>query len=258
MPHRSGDIGSRTPAPRLWPLSPRGRAVDRRTNIAYLTEDQSDSCLYRFVPTRRDEPFVGKLQALRAVGAANYDTSERMAADHSIGVDWVDVREADPKEDIVREQAREAGALRVCRGEGIAYHDGAVIFTATSGGLAGKVHFPPSSRPAGNRHVGHRVRAQSQLRLELLAEGSDATLIDAPDNVTVTPWGDVFFAEDGSGDQYIRAIGADGRVRDIARNAKSASELSGVCFSPDGSTLFFNMQRDGLTVAVRGPFIRGV
>ena len=30
--------------------------------------------------------------------------------------------------------------------------------------------------------------------------------------------------------------------------------MAGVCFSPDGSTLFVNIQVDGLTVAITGPF----
>ena len=33
------------------------------------------------------------------------------------------------------------------------------------------------------------------------------------------------------------------------------SELAGVCFSPDGSTLFVNIQHDpGLTLAITGPW----
>ncbi len=224
-------------------------AVDPRSNIAYLTEDQSDGCLYRFVPTHREEPFVGKLQALRALDAPNYDTSEKMATDRAVRVDWVDIREPDPKEDTVRDEARSSGALRVCRGEGIAFHDDALVFTATTGGIAGRGQI-------FRLPVGGEGPHESQQHLELLAEANEATQIDGPDNVTVAPWGEVFFAEDGSGEQFIRAIGIDGRVRDIARNARSSSELSGVCFSPDGSTLFVNLQRDGLTVAVRGPFTR--
>ena len=34
------------------------------------------------------------------------------------------------------------------------------------------------------------------------------------------------------------------------------SELAGATFSPDGSTLFFNIQTSGLTVAVTGPWDR--
>ena len=61
-------------------------------------------------------------------------------------------------------------------------------------------------------------------------------------------------AEDGSGEQFVRGLTSDGRVYEIARNARSRGELAGVCFSPDSRVLFFNLQRDGLTVAVTGPW----
>ncbi len=226
-------------------------AVDPRTNIAYLTEDQNDGCLYRFVPTKKDVPFVGRLQALSVVDAPSYDSSERLATDRAVRVRWVDVADPDPSEDVVRQQAHELGAARVRRGEGIAYHDGELFFTATTGGRAGRGQI--LRLRLGALATEEKV-GESTDTLELLAEANDETPLDCPDNVTVAPWGEVFVAEDGSGDQFIRAISPDGRVRDIARNAMSSRELAGVCFSPDGSTLFFNMQGDGLTVAVRGPF----
>ena len=34
----------------------------------------------------------------------------------------------------------------------------------------------------------------------------------------------------------------------------SLSEFAGPCFSPDGRTLFVNIQGDGLTLAISGPF----
>src|SRR5690606_7203744 len=49
-------------------------AVDPSNDYAYLTEDRGDSCLYRFVPDSMDDPFVGRLQALKVVGQDNYAT----------------------------------------------------------------------------------------------------------------------------------------------------------------------------------------
>lgn len=233
-------------------------AIDPRTHIAYLTEDEGDGCLYRFVPEEFSRPFVGKLQALRVKGEKGYNTSERMAEDHRVHVDWVDVPEADPEDGAVRDGAREAGAALVRRGEGIWYHDGQVYFTSTNGGRAGLgqvfrlrlAHQELTLAGQGtaqNTPPGHDA-------LELVAESTGNHELDGPDNVTVAPWGEVFLAEDGGGEQYIRAIDASGAVRDVARNASSGGELAGVCFSPDGSTLFFNLQREGITVAVRGPW----
>ena len=73
------------------------------------------------------------------------------------------------------------------------------------------------------------------------------------DNLTVSPWGDVLLVED-SKDSYIRGITPDGKIYNIGRNIGSSSELAGVCFSPSGKTLFVNIQEEGLTVAVVGPW----
>ncbi|HEX4352916.1 MAG TPA: alkaline phosphatase PhoX, partial [Polyangiales bacterium] len=48
----------------------------------------------------------------------------------------------------------------------------------------------------------------------------------------------------------------NGEIVDFARNATSLSEFTGPCFSPDGGTMFVNIQHDGLTLAIRGPFDR--
>jgi secreted PhoX family phosphatase len=45
-----------------------------------------------------------------------------------------------------------------------------------------------------------------------------------------------------------------GKVYPIARNRLSTSELAGVTFTPDGSTLLVNIQHDHLTVAIQGPW----
>ena len=46
----------------------------------------------------------------------------------------------------------------------------------------------------------------------------------------------------------------DGKIFKLAKNAKSTGEFAGATFSPDGSTLFVNMQHDGLTLAITGPW----
>lgn len=218
-------------------------AIDARDHAAYLTEDQPDGCLYRFRPHHLQDPFQGRLQAMRVVGAPGLETRTGMRVREHHPVDWVDVPDPDPGEDSVRSQARELGAALICRGEGIWFHEDAVTFTATTGGALGsgqvfRLHLP-EGQPG---------------RLELLAESTDSSTLDCPDNVTVAPWGDVYVAEDGPGVQYVRGISPEGRLFDVAQNARSRGEMAGVCFSPDGGTLFLNLQNDGLTLGVRGPF----
>jgi secreted PhoX family phosphatase len=58
--------------------------------------------------------------------------------------------------------------------------------------------------------------------------------------------------EDGPGDNYVRAVAPDGLIWKVARNAASDSEFCGACFSPDGRTMFVNVQRPGTTFAITG------
>ena len=265
-------------------------AIDPRTHVAYLTEDEGDGCLYRFVPDDPAHPFVGKLQAMKVEVSSQYNTSERMGEDQRVRVGWVDVPDATTpgdgswrdrlRRDTLRARAQEAGAAIVRRGEGIWYHEGQVFFTSTNGGKAGagqvfRLRIASETLTLASRGVAEREPAgavsagavsanavsasatSGQLDvLELVAESTGRHELDGPDNITVAPWGEVFVAEDGGGEQFIRAIDAEGKIRDVARNANSGGELAGVCFSPDGSTLFVNFHREGLTVAVRGPWQR--
>jgi len=215
-------------------------AIDPRTNVAYLTEDRGDSCLYRFVPHSPADPFTGKLQALAATGTPRLNTGS-MTASASVAAHWVDVDDPDPEDDVVRRQAQQRGALLVCRGEGICFHGGSIYVCSTSGGRAN----------AGQ--VLQVTLEPGQERLSVLTEADARNGLDGPDNITPTPWGDLVVAEDGDGDQYLRGIRPDGSVYEIARNARSSGELCGVCLSPDGDALFVNLQREGLTLAIRGP-----
>jgi secreted PhoX family phosphatase len=90
-------------------------------------------------------------------------------------------------------------------------------------------------------------------RLELFAESPDSSVLDMPDNCYLAPWGDLLVAEDGSGEQFLRGITPEGRVYDLARNAKSNGEFAGICVAPRGDTIFVNMQAEGLTLAISGP-----
>jgi secreted PhoX family phosphatase len=79
-----------------------------------------------------------------------------------------------------------------------------------------------------------------------------------PDNITVSPHGPLYVCEDGYDGNSLRRLSLDGRFVDFARNIYSPSELAGACFSPDGRVMFINLQTDGLTLAIDGPFDREV
>jgi hypothetical protein len=215
--------------------------VEPATNVCYLTEDRGDSCLYRFVPDDPGEPFVGTLQALRVVDEDGFATSG-MAIGDTVDIDWVDITVPDPVADVVRLEAQAAGAASFVRGEGIWFHDGEVWICSTSGG------------PAASGQIFRLVDGPDGGTLELVTQSEDPGVLDFPDNITIAPWGQLFMAEDGDGDNFVRTLTDAGDVEPFARNAASDSELAGVCFSPDGKVMFVNIQGDGLTLAVTGPF----
>jgi secreted PhoX family phosphatase len=70
----------------------------------------------------------------------------------------------------------------------------------------------------------------------------------------VAPWGDLIVCEDGPGSQNLLRVMPDGTVVRFGTNTASDSEFAGSTFSPNGSTLFVNMQVDGLTLAITGPW----
>jgi uncharacterized protein len=242
-----------TDATRLAPARPikafgkfrhEAATTDPHTLITYLTEDIGDASFYRFVPRDAGHPFEGKLQGLAVRGMPRFDTSN-MAPHSPLPVHWVDVDDPDPSEDTVRLQAQARGAAVFRRNEGLWLHGDDLFLTATPGGPLGRGQiFRVRHTPEANAH------------LELIAVVEDTAVLDMPDNLTVSPSGHVYAAEDGLEGKYLRRIGLDGTVADVARNALSLSELAGPCFAPDGKTLFLNIQHDGITLAISGPFDR--
>lgn len=63
-------------------------------------------------------------------------------------------------------------------------------------------------------------------------------------------------AEDGPGNDRIIGLTPEGNVYPFAENQLNGSEFAGPAFSPDGNTLFVNIQSPGLTFAIWGPFAR--
>ena len=84
---------------------------------------------------------------------------------------------------------------------------------------------------------------------------------DGPDNITVSPYGGLVIAEDGEGVQHLFGATDSGRTYPIARNELNIgtadkpeySEFTGVTFSPDGHTLYANIQTPGIMLADHRP-----
>ena len=245
---------SRTPIRDMGHFSHEAVAIDPGSGIAYLTEDDSRgevaddpredtqrSFLYRYVPhDRRRRPGAlqrgGRLEVLTLEERPS-SSPDLFRSRQRFGVVWKEVRPQHAHDD-----ALGRGATAFNRLEGAAFAGGAVWFTDTVG---------------GERRLGQVYRyLPASDTLELFFEGRDETRMQAPDNVVVTPWGDLWFGEDGERSNRVMGITPDGAAYEFARYRGTDSELAGPCFSPDGGTFFVNAYDPGMTFAVWGPFGR--
>ena len=221
-------------------------AFDEITGITYLTEDKSDSAIYRHLPEHPTKPFIGgELQALKVSSKDRFRLSEGPKVGDAFDVEWVSVPDPQALKVSTRDQAHNMGAAFLSRGEGAWLSGRQVYFCSTDGGPANRGQLYKLDLSLENK---------DQITLVAQAEGDEA--FDKPDNVTVSPWGDVFLAEDGDAPNGVCVLHPDGSVRYFAENVLNDgdSEITGVCFPPDGRWLFLNLQWEGLTLAVTGPF----
>lgn len=215
---------------------------DPETGYIYQTEDQVDSCFYRFRPTNPNNLAQGGiLEALTIPEIPKVNTSINFPQGKPQSVAWVEIEQVDPNEDTVRYEAQSKGAAIFRRGEGTCWGNGDVYWTCTSGGKAG---------------VGQVFRyTPASNTIELYLESPGQQVLDYPDNLTFTPYGHLLVCEDGQDEQFLVGITPQGRCYPLARNAYNNSEFAGVCFSPDGQTLFVNIQNPGVTLAIWGPWL---
>ena len=131
------------------------------------------------------------------------------------------------------------------------YGQNAVYFACTSGGKNQKGQI---WRYVPSRFEGKEDEERSPGTLELFVEPNDSALVENADTLTVSPWGDLVICEDGPGGDGLVGVTPSGDLYKFGRNAMNESEFAGATFSPDGSTLFVNIQSPGLTLAITGPW----
>ncbi len=209
-------------------------AVDTVNAHVYLTEDEPDGCLYRYVPARRTPQGHPDLSAGR-LEVATVDAMRR--------VTWQEV--PDPQwagELPTRQQV--AGSTVFRGGEGIWYHQGVVYF----------------STKGSNQVWAYDVAAAT---ISVIYDGPMMAEpgIRGVDNLTVSCCGDVLVAED-TGSMQIVAVLPSGMLKPLVQVAgHDNSEVTGPAFDPSGTRLYFSSQRGlatgtgtGWTFEVTGPF----
>ncbi len=244
------------------PLKAMGRfnheavAVHARSGIVYQTEDRGDGLLYRFIPNERGKlASGGRLQALalrdkKSADARNWE-SDLVSRGEPLAVHWVDIENLESPQDDLRYQGSGRGAAVFARGEGMWANGDEIYFASTDGGVkrGGQIW-----RYVASPYEGTAEERRKPATLELFLEPNDTNLLECADNLTIAPWGDLVICEDGSGVDHVVGVTPEGEIYKLGRNAMDDGEFAGAVFSPDGGTLFVNIQNPGLTLAITGPW----
>jgi hypothetical protein len=276
------------------PVSRAGRfaheavAFDPKGGILYLTEDNFGfpSGFYRYIPAANpmDSGVLdneGTLQMLAVKGRPNIDLAAHQPRRATYDVEWVDIDDPDPtfpytpgqtaptsnNQAIVHvgNQGFSQGAAYFSRLEGSAYDDGVVYFCATQGGGPAETSFGPIADGYGNGTGQIWAYHTNGEKLQLLYESPGAATLDFPDNVTTSRRGTLILCEDNVNDNFLRGLTRGGRLFDVALNRlvsqlgakpnRFNDEFAGSTFSPDGETLFVNIQASrGMSFAIWGPW----
>lgn len=217
-------------------------AVDPKTSYVYQTEDRVNGCFYRFRPSVAGDLNTGVLEALVIKGSPAFNTSKGGLPQlgQPFDVEWVTLSEPDPASDNLRTSAQGLGAAIFSRGEGICYGNDLIYFCCTNGGDAGTGQiwaYDPQNDT-----------------VTLFVESTSVNELECPDNITVGPGGHLYLCEDGNGSDHIVVVNRNGSYFQMARNARSSAELTGICFSPNGRFMFVNDQGLGVTFVIEGPW----
>ncbi|ARF54753.1 alkaline phosphatase PhoX [Streptomyces gilvosporeus] len=249
--------------------------VDPKRGHLYLTEDAAgpNGLLYRWTPPKGFEHGRGRLRTLAedaGVLAAPqcFDSGGRYVDDLSratkvgtvYGVDWIEVPDRDARTVSVRKQFAAGEVTRARKLEGMWWADGGAYVVSSY-----------AREESPGRHDGQvwfydprRRTLTLKIRFGVNPDPDRDGAFDGPDNISVSPYGGLIIAEDGEGLQHLLGATEDGRTYPLARNELNIgtadepefSEFTGPVFSPDGRTLFANIQEPGIMLAITGPWQR--
>lgn len=229
------DPAGRLPAqarPALGVFAHEAAAVDPIGGKLYLTEDRPDGRFYRFTPTRFPDLTRGLLEV------ATVAVSGR--------VRWSAV--PDPTAQGAPTRTQVPGATVFPGGEGIWYWRGVCYFTTK-----------------GNKKVWAYDARKNLIDVLFDRELARDSSLDAVDNVTISPRGDVLVCEDG-GNMEIGLITSQRAVSPLLRftgSQQEGSEVCGVVFDPSGKRMYCTSQRafgvagapgGGAVYEISGPF----
>jgi uncharacterized protein len=256
-------IGDPEPLRAMGRFSHEAVAVDPATGFVYETEDAGNSSgFYRFIPANAGRLADGGVLDMLAVkGATRANLGASYANGTKFDVEWVPIETADNPApgtpgNFVWTQGRALGAATFARLEGCWYGNDAKIYVvSTSGGV-------------GQGQIWEYDPAEETIRLLFQSPGAD--VLNAPDNITVSPRGGLVLCEDGGGQEFMHGLTVDGEIFKFAQNNIvlngernritgdfRGSEWAGACYSPDGKWLFANIQSPGVTFAITGPWKAG-
>lgn len=244
----TGDfLGVRRPA--LGGFSHEAAVVDPVTNIVYLTEDESDGKLYRFVP---DDP-TGDARSL----ASGRLEAARVAPGGA--VDWLPIPTPFPIRPLETQTRYQVPATTSFDGGEGAWFD---IPTRT-------VYFTTK----GDDSIWALDVDASTIERLYHGEATPGNPLQGADNITVSPGGDLYVCEDHSPSRGALDVVMLDRSASIVSVFASfsgiqhaGSELTGVAFSPAGDRVYLSSQRayavgadvavnqGGATYEITGPF----
>ena len=224
---------------------------------------------------------------LAIAGKPQIDLRQGRKRGERLPVRWVRIDNPNPELTIVSDprstfnQGWANGGAKFNRLEGCWEDDSTIFFVSTSGGDAKNGDVNSDGYAEGFGQVWAYQPGRGGGTLMLVYESPSGAMLDSPDNLTVTPRGGLVACEDDASSKYEdthplapgidnvnRLIGITlaGQAFELAVNVFNGSEMAGVCFSPSGRTMFFNLfgrarfdepETEGMTCAVTGPWRRG-